>query len=66
MISLYIIFFIVGIAVFLFMKQYSFSIRLAVAIGVFLILHLIATLWIVKIGDKPLPGAVTVYPEKVK
>ena len=66
MISLYIIFFIIGIAVFLLMKKYSLSIRLAIAIGVFLILCLIATLWIVKVGDKPLPGAVTVYPEKVK
>jgi|WetSurMetagenome_2_1015567.scaffolds.fasta_scaffold523011_2 uncharacterized membrane protein len=65
MILIYITFFIIGIAMFILMKKLSLSIRLTIAMGVFLALCIIATVWIVKVGDKPLPGAVTIYPEKV-
>ncbi len=64
MIKLYILFLIIGIAVFMLTRKLSLPIRITIASGIFLIFSLIAMLWILKVGDKPLPGAVTIYPEK--
>ena len=68
MIRLYMLFLIIGIAIFILMsifaRRLTFPVRMAIAFGVFIVLSLIATIWILTIGDKPLPGAVTVYPEK--
>ncbi|GEM_PF-5175812 len=62
-------FLIIGIAIFILMsifaKNLSFSVRMAIAFGVFIVFSLIVTIWVLIVGDKPLLGAVTVYPEKI-
>lgn len=67
MIALYILFLIISIAIFIamsaFAKSLALSIRMAIAFGVFIALSLAATIWFQSVGDEPLPGAVTVYPE---
>lgn len=65
MILLYAIFLIIGIVVFFLTGKQPMAIRLVIAIGVFAGLSILATLWIVKIGDKPSPGAVTISPNEV-
>jgi hypothetical protein len=63
-IQLYFVFLIIGIVVFLSTRRLSLVIRIVISFAVFLVLSLMATFWVEKVGDKPLPGAVTVYPEK--
>jgi hypothetical protein len=53
-----------GIVVFLLSRRLSLFVRIAISLAVFLSLSLVTTLWVLKTGDKPLPGAITVYPEK--
>lgn len=65
MIGLYAAFFIVGLVIFFLTGKQPITIRLAIAVGVFAGLSILATLWVAKIGDKPPPGAVTISPNEV-
>ena len=62
MIALYGVFFVIGIAIFFLTGKLPIAIRLAISLLVFASLSVLVTLWAVKIGDKPPPGAVTVSP----
>lgn len=62
MIIAYIAFFILGVVVFLTAK-FGLPIRIAIALAVFLIPSVALTVWVVRIGDKPPPDAITVVPK---
>jgi biotin transporter BioY len=62
----YIIFFALGVVVFFLMAKFSLPIRSMIALAVFLIPSIVLTVWVVRTGDKPQPGAVTVLPEHLK
>ena len=65
MIIIYVIFFALSVALFFLTSKQTMAVRIALAIGVFAGLSILVTLWVYKIGDKPLPGAVTVSPNDV-
>ncbi len=62
MIALYTFFVIVGLVVFLVCYRLRFLTRVMLAIGVFLVLSIAATVWVFIVGDRALPGSVTIYP----
>lgn len=55
-------FFVLAAVAFFFTTKWSLSIRLAIALTIWLLPTAILTLWVLHVGDKPLPGAVTVVP----
>jgi hypothetical protein len=57
-------FFLLATVVFFLAAKWSLSIRLAIALTIWLLPTAILTLWVLHLGDKPLPGAVTVVPEQ--
>lgn len=66
MILAYVAFFASGIIVFFLMRKFALSLRIAIALAVFLIPSAVLTLWIVRVGDKPPPDAVTIVPKPVQ
>ena len=64
MIFLYIFFLLLSIIVFLLTKKLTLASRIVLALCIFIILTVGATLLILKIGDKAPPDAITVYPKK--
>lgn len=66
MIILYALFAVIAIIVFAFTSRIGLKKRLAIAIGVFVMLSLILTLLILITGDKPADNAITIYPNNGK
>jgi hypothetical protein len=66
MILSYLLFFIIGIATFIIANKKSLRVRIALSLGIFIILSVIATIIVLSIGDEPLPGSYTVYPNKAE
>jgi ABC-type thiamin/hydroxymethylpyrimidine transport system permease subunit len=62
MILLYVLFFLVGVVVFLLTPKLALIARLGIALGVFLLPSIVATIWIIKVGDKAPSDARTIYP----
>jgi hypothetical protein len=62
----YVLSFVLAAAVFLVTAKCRKPIRLGWSIGTFVVLAAILTLAILRIGDKPAAGAVTVTPEQLK
>lgn len=56
-------FFVLAAIVLLLTAKWSLSIRLAVALTIWLLPTAVLTWWVLHVGDKPLPGAVTVVPK---
>ena len=65
MIVTYLIFLGLGVAVFLVSWKLSARARLAVALAVFLVPAVAATVWVVRVGDEPAPGSRTVQPSEM-
>ena len=63
MILLYILFFVCGVIAFFVMSRLGIYMRVSIALAIFVIPSLVATLWIIKIGDKAPPDAITIYPD---
>lgn len=63
MIAAYLLFMIIGVAVFFATGKFSLPVRIMVAFFVFLLPSIALTLWVVRTGDKPSPGAITVVPQ---
>ncbi len=61
MILIYIVFLIFAAVVFFFTPRLGLSTRLLIAAIVFLLPSLVMTVWVIKVGDKPLPGARTIH-----
>ena len=64
MIIIYFIAIIISYIVYACTSKLNVKLRLILSISIFIILSLLATLTLNMIGDKPLPGAINVYPEK--
>jgi hypothetical protein len=68
MIKLLFVFMIIGIVAFILISmltnKLTFTKRALIAFGIFMFLTLFVTIWLLIVGDKPLSGAITVYPEK--
>lgn len=60
----YLAFFALGIVAFFLMAKFGLPIRMAVGLAVFLIPSIVLTVWVVRIGDKPPPDAITIVPEQ--
>lgn len=56
-------FFVLAVVVFFLAAKWSLSLRLAVAFVIWLLPTTILTFWVLHVGDKPLPGAITVVPK---
>lgn len=52
----------VSVAFFLSAK-FAFAIRIVIALATFLVPSIVLTGWVVKVGDRPMPDAVTVDPK---
>ena len=63
MIVAYFVFFIVAVVAFLLMAQFSLPMRIAAAFIIFMIPSIALTVWVVRVGDKAPPDAVTIVPE---
>ncbi len=61
MILLYIVFLIVAVVVFFFTPRLGLPTRLLIAAIVFALPSLVMTVWMTKVGDKPLSGARTIH-----
>lgn len=59
----YLVCFALGNVAYFLMAKFDLPIRITVALAVFLILSVVLTVWVVRIGDKPPPDAITVVPE---
>ena len=60
----YLAFFLLGLVAFFLMAKFGLPIRIAVALAVILIPSFVLTVWVVQIGDKPPPDAITIVPER--
>lgn len=65
MIFAYFLALIAAILIYVFTSRFGRSMRIILALVVFVILAASITFLIVKVGDDAAPGSVTVYPEKV-
>ncbi|HSB02737.1 MAG TPA: hypothetical protein VLE49_18965 [Anaerolineales bacterium] len=63
MVLLYVLFFVAGVVTFLITGRLGLPVRVGVALAIFIVPSILATLWLLKIGDKPPPDARTVYPQ---
>lgn len=63
MIIAYVIFFALGVGAFFLMEKFGVPVRIAVALVVFIVPSIVATVWIVRVGDKPPPDAITIVPK---
>lgn len=63
MISLYTLFLILGIAFYFLARNLNKKLRIIIAILIFIVPSIIATIWIIQVGDKPPPDAITIYPK---
>mgnify|MGYP001612831995 CR=1 FL=1 len=63
MIIAYITFVVLGVVAFFLMAKFGLPIRIAVTLAVFLIPSVSLTVWVVRVGDKPPPDAITVVPK---
>lgn len=62
MILLYILFLIAGVVTFFITAKLSIIFRLGIAVVVFVVPSIVMTYWILKVGDKAPPDAITIYP----
>jgi hypothetical protein len=60
MILLYALFFMLAVFTFAMTKKLGIIIRIAIALGVFIIPSIIATILVSRVGDKPPPDAKTI------
>jgi hypothetical protein len=63
MIFAYIAFLVLGVVVFLLTAKFGLPIRIVIALAVCLIPSIVLTAWVVQVGDKPPPDAITVVPK---
>jgi len=66
MIFLYVLFFIVGVMSFFVTERLSLSLRLVIALVVFVVPSIAITFWILRVGDTAPPDAVTVLPNNTE
>lgn len=59
----YIAFLVLGVIAFFLMAKFGLPIRIAVALAVFIVPSIVLTMWIVRVGDKPPPDAITIVPK---
>jgi len=64
MIQLYFLILLISVVTFLGTRKLSLKMRVVISLSIFLILSIVVSIWIITVGDKPLPGAVTVYPKQ--
>lgn len=62
MIIAYFVFLILGVVVFFLTTKFGLPVRVAIALTVFLIPSIVLTVWVVRVGDKPPPDAITIVP----
>jgi hypothetical protein len=63
MLAAYLVFFVLGLTVFLFTARLGLPIRIVIALAIIIVPSISLTVWVVRAGDEPPPGAVTVVPE---
>ena len=63
MIAAYIAFLVLGVIAFALSAKLAFVLRIVIALVVFIVPSIILTIWVVKVGDRPMPDAITVVPE---
>jgi hypothetical protein len=63
MVFAYIGFFVLGVIVFFLMAKFGLPMRVAIALAVFVIPSVVLTVWVVRVGDKPPPDAITIVPK---
>ena len=63
MIAAYIAFLVLGVIAFVFSAKLAFLLRIFIALVVFIIPSIILTIWVARVGDRPMPDAITVVPE---
>lgn len=60
----YLAFLTLGIIAYFLMAKFGLPIRIVLALAIFLIPSIALTVWIVRIGDKAPPDAITIIPEQ--
>lgn len=65
MLALLVVFVLLGALVFAFTSNLSIVWRAGIAVAVCLIPSIALLVWILKVGDAPLPGATTVDPKEI-
>lgn len=65
MIAIYFIAAIISVLVFILTMNLVFIVRILLSVGVFVVLVCVVTIWLMKIGDRPLPDSTTVSPEDI-
>jgi uncharacterized membrane protein (DUF485 family) len=60
MIFLYVLFLLFAVFSFVLTKKFGIVTRISIALAIFIISSIIATVWITKVGDKPPPDAKTI------
>jgi ACR3 family arsenite efflux pump ArsB len=60
MILLYVLFLVLAVLSFAVTNKFSIIVRIAIALGIFVIPSIIATMWVSKVGDKPPPDSRTI------
>lgn len=66
MILTYIMSAVVGAIVFFLSSKMSLTMRLMLSIGSFLVLVLVATIILVRVGDRASPGAISIDPKQLQ
>lgn len=61
---IYLLFLAAGIVAFMMTGKWGLPVRIGVALSIFIVPSLLATLWLLKVGDKPPPDARNVYPQQ--
>lgn len=56
-------FFVLALVVFFLTARMALTLRLVIALTIWLLPTAVLTLWVLHIGDKPLPGAITIDPK---
>lgn len=64
MVLIYLLFLVAGVVAFMLTGKLGLPTRIGAALAIFIIPSVLATLWLLKVGDKPPPDAGTVYPQQ--
>jgi hypothetical protein len=65
LIGAYLLFLFLGTIAFFAMVKARLPIRIGVALAIFVIPSIALTVWVVRVGDRPSPGAIIVAPEQL-